>query len=297
MSRVWTKVLLLLPVAGAVLFLIGIDAICCFPASWWDRTGFVVNIVSAATAASIGIPFAFFGLQKLLRDGERDRTRRELKRRIIGSLRLMQADAKETFGLDPTTLHDVSRKAKRIGAILFQLGQDSQGARVVSAERFNEANESLKRLITEVEAFHIFHFPGGTDANWSRLERTWKVLEDRLLVDAAIEEIDPFSAQLVVDLNRYVTTFGDDFSTFWEVSAGRSLWNLSAWFERIAEEESEFSLGDGRLRIPNETPGLDLVEPARGTLKQVHGRLDSHQTFRMLLRHAEEMAEKALAHV
>lgn len=263
MSRVWTKVLLLLPVVGVVLTLIGVDAICCLPAPWWERTGFVVNLASGLTAACFGIPVAFFGIQKLIRDGEQDRSRRNLKRQTLRSLQLMQHDAKETFGSDDTTLQDVSRKAKRIGALLLQLEQGINGSRVVSAERFHEASESLTKLIADVETFHIFHFPGSTDAAWSRLVRTWKLLEGRLLIDAAVEELYPLPPHMITDIDSYIATFGDDFAPFWEVSPGRSLWNLNEWFDRIAGDEREYSTGDGRLRIPTETPGLDLAPSVR----------------------------------
>ncbi|GAA4767114.1 hypothetical protein [Actinomycetospora chibensis] len=65
--------LVLLPAVGALLFLTGTGVFGALPHEWWDPKGFVVNLASGLTAACVGIPFAVFGVQWIVRKREHER--------------------------------------------------------------------------------------------------------------------------------------------------------------------------------------------------------------------------------
>lgn len=92
-TRRLSRGLLLLYPVGAILFVVGVwGGLPEAPQGWWDTTGFVVNLVSGLTAACIGIPTAFFVLQKLLDDRAKRIAREEAILLSLRNLLAIEAD-------------------------------------------------------------------------------------------------------------------------------------------------------------------------------------------------------------
>lgn len=117
MSRVVTRILLLLPALGLMLGLIGWRE--WYPEAWLDSKGFVINLASGITTACFGVPIAFFVLQKVL-------AQREERLRVDG----VQARYQRVARLLVTTVRErlvlgIADEAhyERVDGLLYKAGE------------------------------------------------------------------------------------------------------------------------------------------------------------------------------
>ncbi|NYD37691.1 hypothetical protein [Actinomycetospora corticicola] len=137
MTRRLSRGLLLLYPVGAILFVVGVwGGLPEAPQGWWDTTGFVVNLVSGLTAACIGIPTAFFVLQKLLDDRAKRIAREEAILLSLRNLLAIEADFLSIWG--------IGRGEAQDKCISMQLITELQRARSAASQTAGRHSRTVK---------------------------------------------------------------------------------------------------------------------------------------------------------
>lgn len=128
-SRLLAWVLRLLPAVGIVFALVGAGAFGDLPDSWWDPKGFVVNLVSGATAGCIGVPIAVFVLQTILRDRESVADQRQLA----------------------ATTHRIVLRLQSLVATRLALGLSTRDRVTATGDCFADIQGSMRRIVSDFD--------------------------------------------------------------------------------------------------------------------------------------------------
>lgn len=190
--RILTNTLRILPLLGLAFIPLGAGWTASLPESWWDKKGFIVNLASGLTAASFGVPLAFFVLQGLL-------SRQERYSRKHQTLSLARATALDIRHELDHLLNDINAwttKRRKVASLVEQL----------SEEMSKSPRDSL--ALRSVIARLVSHLPAGSKVTEEvlrgELVAAVNFLSGELRFRLAEENLEPIPPWLIGAVRTFV---------------------------------------------------------------------------------------------